>query len=293
MEKLFSLNEFALAAVEKNLSFGDYALQMQAEELETSQEQIIVQMKSCISVMRSAVQKGLVGQKTRGGLGGGDAKKIADLRSQDKYINISGEILSDAIQSALAISEANAGMGKIVAAPTAGASGVIPGVFFAIAKPLVLGDEQLAKGLVTAGVIGLIIASRASLAGAVGGCQAECGSAAAMAAGATVDLAGGDPIAVTHAAAIALKNMLGLVCDPVAGLVEVPCIKRNAGAAAQALVAAQMALAGIESFIPADEVFDTMKAVGNSMPCALRETSDGGLAVTPTALEWSRKFSGQ
>lgn len=292
MERLLSLNETANQAVQNNMSFGDYALKIQAQELETSQEKILEQMSTCINVMRQAVQKGLEGKKTRGGLGGGDAAKIFKLRTDKTYIDITGQILSDAIQNALATSEANAAMGKIVAAPTAGASGVIPGVFFALEKPLALSDETLAKGLVSAGVIGMVIASRASLAGAIGGCQAECGSAAAMAAGAVVDMSGGSPLAVTHAAAMALKNMLGLVCDPVAGLVEVPCIKRNAGAAAQALVAAQMALAGIESLIPADEVFDAMKSVGNSMSCALKETSGGGLAVTPTALEWAKKILG-
>ena len=290
METLLSLNEIIKNALAQNQSFGQYALTMQAEELETSQEKILEQMLECIDVMRKSVQTGLACEKTRGGLVGGDVKKIRQKRQEGTYQSLTGDVLTDAIAYALAVGEANASMSKIVAAPTAGASGVLPAVLFALEKPLNLTQEDLAKGLVTAGVIGMVIASRSSLSGAVGGCQAECGSAAAMAAGAAVDLAGGSPTAVGHAAAISMKNMLGLVCDSVAGLVEVPCIKRNAGASAQALVAAEMALAGIESFIPVDEVFDAMKAVGNSMPCALKETSCGGLAVTPTALAWVEKM---
>ena len=182
-------------------------------------------------------------------------------------------------------------MGRIVAAPTAGAAGVLPGVLLALKKHCNLTEEQLARALVVAGQIGLVIAARASLAGAVGGCQAECGSAAAMAAGAAVDALGGTPAQAGTAVSIVFKNMLGLVCDPVAGLVEVPCIKRNGGAAVQALLAAEMALAGIGSFIPADEAIDAMKWVGDSMPCALRETAGGGLAQTPTALAWAKAWS--
>lgn len=289
METLLSLNEIIKNSVEEKMSFGQYSLKMQAKEMETSTEQIIKQMLECIEVMRQSVTTGLACTKTRGGLAGSEAMKIEQKCQNKTYQSLAGDVLTDAIKYALAVGAANASMSKIVAAPTAGASGVLPAVFFALEKQLNLSSEDLAKGLVTAGVIGLVISSRSSLAGAIGGCQAECGSAAAMAAGAVVDLAGGSPVAVGHAAAIAMKNMMGLVCDPVAGLVEVPCIKRNAGAAAQALVGAEMALAGIESFIPVDEVFDAMKAVGNSMPCSLKETACGGIAVTPTALAWVGK----
>ena len=166
----------------------------------------------------------------------------------------------------------------------------MPGVLFSLQKNYNLSDEELAEGLAVAGSIGLVIANRSSLSGAMGGCQAECGSAAAMAAGAAVDLLGGSPQQVGHAVAITIKNLLGLVCDPVAGLVEVPCIKRNAGAVAQALTAVEMSLAGIASFIPADEVIDAMKEVGDRMPCSLKETAGGGLASTPTALAWAEKY---
>lgn len=292
MQKILSLNEYIIDAQKQNLSFGRYACKAQANELEITEKELLSKMLTCVNVMKEGLEKGLAVEKTRGGLAGGDAQRLFSARKNKTCKDITGSILSDAIQYALAIGEVNASMGKIVAAPTAGASGVIPAVFFALQKTLSLTDDDLAKGLTSAGLIGMVIASRASLAGAIGGCQAECGSAASMAAGAITDLAGGTPEQVSNASAIALKNMLGLVCDPVAGLVEVPCIKRNAGAAAQALVAAQMALAGIKSFIPADEVFDAMRAVGHTMPSALKETAEGGLAASPTACRWTSNFLG-
>ena len=286
MEKLLSLNEIINIAESKNISFFDYALKTQSLEMEMNEKDVLDKMLTAIKVMHSSVEIGLSGKKTRSGLSDVNAKKLTQ-----KQNSLVGETLYNAITYSLAVGEANAGMSKIVAAPTAGASGVIPGVFFALQKKLNLTDEDLAKGLLVTGMIGLVITSRASISGAVGGCQAECGSAAAMAAGGAVHLAGGSPSQIGHACAIAMKNLLGLVCDPVAGLVEVPCIKRNAGAAAQALTAAEMALADIKSFIPADEVFDAMKSVGNSMPCALKETSCGGISITPTALAWAKTFN--
>jgi L-serine dehydratase len=198
--------------------------------------------------------------------------------------------MSKAVMIALAVGEANASMGRIVAAPTAGASGTLPAVLFSLAEARGLQRPALAKALVVSGAIGMVIASRATLSGAAGGCQAECGSAGAMAAGAAVELYGGNPEQVGQAVAMTLKNMLGLVCDPVAGLVEVPCVKRNAGATAVAMVAAEMALAGIESVIPVDEVIDAMSAVGSAMSCTLKETAQGGLAVSPTGLAWADKI---
>ncbi|HEY3425364.1 MAG TPA: L-serine ammonia-lyase, iron-sulfur-dependent, subunit alpha, partial [Negativicutes bacterium] len=204
--------------------------------------------------------------------------------------SIVGSIMSKAVMIALAVGEANASMGRIVAAPTAGASGTLPAVLFSLAEARGLRRPALAKALVVSGAIGMVIASRATLSGAAGGCQAECGSAGAMAAGAAVELYGGNPEQVGQAVAMTLKNMLGLVCDPVAGLVEVPCVKRNAGATAVAMVAAEMALAGIESVIPVDEVIDAMSAVGSAMSCTLKETAQGGLAVSPTGLAWADKI---
>jgi len=251
---------------------------------------LLGKMADMLKVMRASIDYGLTGVRSRSKLTGGSAKKLFEAKQSNNYANILGSTVSDAVIFSLAVAEANAAMGRIVAAPTAGASGVLPGMLFSLQKNYALSEEDLAAGLVVAGGIGLVIANRSSLSGAMGGCQAETGSAAAMAAGAAVDMLGGTPEQVGHAVAMTIKNMLGLVCDPVAGLVEVPCIKRNAGAVTQALTAAEMALAGITSFIPADEAIDAMKEVGDRMPCALKETAGGGLAHAPTALAWAAEY---
>lgn len=209
-----------------------------------------------------------------------------------KYIQsgkgLSGDFLLDAVSKAVATNEVNAAMGMICATPTAGSAGVVPGVLFAVKNKLNPTHEQMVRFLFTAGAFGFVVANNASISGAAGGCQAEVGSAAAMAAASIVEMAGGTPQQSAHAFSISLKNMLGLVCDPVAGLVEVPCVKRNAMGAANAMVAADMALAGIESRIPTDEVIDAMYRIGQTMPSALRETAQGGLAATPTG-RWLEK----
>ena len=196
--------------------------------------------------------------------------------------SLTGSFLSGALYRALAVSELNAAMGRIVAAPTAGSCGILPAALLTMQAEKQIPERDCVMSLFTASAVGMVIANNASLAGAQGGCQAECGSAAAMAAAAIVELAGGTPEMVEHAIAIAIKNILGLVCDPVAGLVEIPCIKRNASGVAGAFVAAELALAGIESAIPADEVIWTMKKVGDAMSSTLKETAEGGLAATPT-----------
>jgi len=183
-------------------------------------------------------------------------------------------------------------MGKIVAAPTAGSCGIIPAVLMTIAEERKIDDEQLVMALFTSSAFGMVIANKASISGAEGGCQAECGSASAMAAAALVELCGGTPVMSGHACAIAIKSVLGLVCDPVAGLVEIPCIKRNAMGAANAFVSAELALAGIESKIPVDEVIHAMKVVGDCMIPALKETAEGGLAATPTAKKYMKQVFG-
>ena len=287
MNKKLSLQEWIDQAGQEEMSFSDFCLHQQSVCLEKTPSALLEDMLSILDVMDQSIATGLSGVKSKGGLVGGDAKRLSDRQADQSIV---GSTIGRAIVMALAVGEANAAMGKIVAAPTAGSSGVLPAVLFAMGESRGSERDELAKALVVAGVIGLVIASRASLAGAAGGCQAECGSAGAMAAGAAVALSGGSPAQVGHAVAITLKNMLGLVCDPVAGLVEVPCVKRNAGAAAQALVAAEMALADIQSVIPVDEVIDAMAAVGASMSCSLKETSQGGLAVTPTALALAEKL---
>ena len=230
--------------------------------------------------MRASIQKGLQEhQHSVSGLTGGDAERLFAYSQGDTFC---GEGVCRVVASSMAVVEVNASMGKIVAAPTAGASGILPGALIECGARRGWDDRRLIMGLYAAGAIGMLIASNASISGAAGGCQAETGSAAAMAAAALVECSGGTPLECLHAAAIALKNTLGLVCDPVAGLVECPCIKRNAIGAANALVSADMALAGIESMIPFDEVVWAMHSVGRAMSVDLRETARGGLAATPT-----------
>lgn len=285
-----SLRIWIEAAADQGVPLHTYLLKLSSEELELSEDAILEQMQAMLQVMEESAAFGLTGVSSHSGLTGGAAKKLQEARQSENYKNILGGVVNDAVAYAMAVGECNAAMGRIVAAPTAGASGVLPGVLLALKQHYNLNERQMAEALVVAGNIGMVIASRASLSGAMGGCQAECGSGAAMAAGAAVDVLGGTPEQVGHAVAIVFKNMLGLVCDPVAGLVEVPCIKRNGGAAAQALLAAELALAGITSFIPADEAIDAMKSVGDRLPCTLKETAEGGLAQTPTALAWAQAY---
>ncbi|CVK17855.1 L-serine ammonia-lyase, iron-sulfur-dependent, subunit alpha [Sporomusa sphaeroides] len=285
-----SLAEWITAAEAEALPFAEFCLGLQVKQTELSSAEITARMEAMLAVMEESIAAGLKGPRSKGGLVGGDARKLQQY-SQSRQKTLMGRFSGKAVAYALAVGEANAAMGRIVAAPTAGSSGVLPGILFALKEEYDLDQIQLAGGLIVAGAIGMVIASRASLAGAAGGCQAECGSAGAMAAGAMVALLGGTAAQVGQAVAITIKNMLGLVCDPVAGLVEVPCVKRNAGAVAQAIIAAEMALAGITSVIPVDEVIDAMESVGRSMHCSLKETAQGGLAVTPTGLELTEKIS--
>lgn len=285
-----SLNSWIAEAEASGKSMQEFLIEYNSKELECSKEELLAKMEAMLVVIKESIDFGLTGVRSHSGLTGGDAKRLLEASEQKQFNNILGDKAKDAMVYAMAVAEANAAMGRIVAAPTAGASGVLPGVFFALKKHYNLSNQVLAEGLVVAGGIGLVIADRASLAGATGGCQAECGSAAAMAAGAAVAMLGGSPAQIGHAVSIVFKNVLGLVCDPVAGLVEVPCIKRNGSCAVQALAAAELALAGIESFIPADEAIDAMKSVGDSLPCALKETAGGGMATTPTALAWAKTY---
>ena len=285
-----SLNSWISEAEASGKSMQEFLIEYNSKELECSKEELLAKMEAMLVVIKESIDFGLTGVRSHSGLTGGAAKRLLEASEQKQFNNILGDKAKDAMVYAMAVAEANAAMGRIVAAPTAGASGVLPGVFFALKKHYNLSDQVLAEGLVVAGGIGLVIADRASLAGATGGCQAECGSAAAMAAGAAVAMLGGSPAQIGHAVSIVFKNVLGLVCDPVAGLVEVPCIKRNGSCALQALAAAELALAGIESFIPADEAIDAMKSVGDSLPCSLKETAGGGMATTPTALAWAKTY---
>ena len=226
--------------------------------------------------------------KSMGGLIGGEAKKLETHYNKKK--NICGDVLQKAMTYAMAVLEVNASMGLIVAAPTAGSAGVVPGMMLALQECYRISDQRIVAALFNAGAVGYLAMRNATVAGAVGGCQAEVGIASAMAASAAVELMGGNPQQCLDAASTVLMNMLGLVCDPVAGLVEVPCVKRNVGGAVNALAAADMALAGITSRIPVDQVIDAMREVGDKMDVTLRETGAGGVAASITGVEIAERI---
>lgn len=280
-----------LAECEK-LRISEIMLLHEADVMNRSKEEIFSDMANHLDVMEKAVQRGVTENiKSRSGLTGGDAKKIKEY-IQNAPVLLAGQDILEAVLRATATSEVNAAMGTIVATPTAGACGILPGTLFATAKKLGSSRDSMVRALFVAGAIGFVIANNAFISGATGGCQAEVGSATAMAAAAVVEMAGGTPRMSGEAAAIALKNVLGLVCDPVAGLVEAPCVKRNAMGAAMAIVAADLSMAGVESVIPPDEVIDAMYRIGQQMPMTLKETALGGLAATPTGKALERKIFG-
>lgn len=284
MNSIDSVQGLIDQAVKQGIGIWEIVAQYQTEQSGISIDDLRTTMEANLKVMEESVEMGVKNtSKSNSGLVGGDAAKLKAAVSKGK--TICGEVMGDALVRAIAVSELNACMGKIVAAPTAGSCGIIPAALLTIAEHKNIQRQELLNALFTAAGVGMVIAKRATLSGAEGGCQAECGSASAMAAAAITELLGGTPQMAGHACAIALKNVLGLVCDPVAGLVEVPCVKRNAMGVANSLVAAELALAGIESKIPVDEVIDAMKSIGNMMATALKETSLGGLAATPTAKE--------
>lgn len=269
------------AAEENNCRISQLVLRQQAVQMELTEREIYEKMQENYKVMASCIEPGSARNlKSTSGLTGGDAYRMRLAVENRK--NLTGPLLGGALYRALAVSELNAAMGRIVAAPTAGSCGIVPAAILTMQEQYQLEEQDCVMALFTASAVGMVIANNASLAGAQGGCQAECGSASAMAAASIVELAGGTPEMIGSAVATALKNILGLVCDPVAGLVEIPCIKRNASGVAGAFVAAELALAGIKSAIPADEVIWSMKKIGDVMPAALKETAEGGLAATPT-----------
>lgn len=276
-----SLASLVEAAESAGRPISALVLSQQAEQLEQSEEEVFRRMAENYQVMAECIEPGCdPGLRSTSGLTGGSAHKLREVFEAGK--SLTGSMISGALYRALAVSELNASMGRIVAAPTAGSCGILPAAVLTMQAERDIPERDCVMSLFTASAVGMVIAQNACLAGAQGGCQAECGSAAAMAAAAITELSGGTPQMVSDAVAIALKNILGLVCDPVAGLVEIPCIKRNASGVAGAFVAAELALAGIGSAIPADEVIWAMKKVGDSMSEALKETAEGGLAATPT-----------
>lgn len=291
MLKYDSIQELVDAAISSNTSLGSLILKDQAEQMELSEEEIYARMDKSFEVMEQSVQKGYKKTlKSTSGLTGGDAHIMKEYAQTG---GICGSFMTGAMARAIAVSEYNAAMGKIVAAPTAGSCGIMPGCLVSLLEEKNIEREKIIHAMFTAAGFGIVIAKRASIAGAQGGCQAECGSAAAMAAAALVEIYGGSPAQSADACAIALKNQLGLVCDPVAGLVEIPCIKRNVAGIMIAFSAADMALAGIASKIPVDEVVDAMKEVGDALPCSLKETAKGGLANTPTGRKMTESIFGK
>ncbi len=283
--------ELLARAERQGLRICDIVLERECAITESTKEEVLGKLKEHLDVMREASEAAREKPlKTRGGLITGDAKKLAEYAIKGKAV--CGNALILAMSRAMSCLEVNASMGRICAAPTAGSSGILPAVIIGVAEDFSLHERALMDGLLTASGVGMLIESKASLSGAYGGCQAECGSAAAMAAAAIVEMLGGSPETALHAAAIALKNVMGLVCDPVAGLVESPCSKRNASGAANAMLSADLALAGVKSVIPFDEVVGAMARVGRMMPHELRETSQGGLAATKTALEYAKRILG-
>ena len=291
MDVLFrNVRELVELAERENKQISELMIEQEMAMSGRTRESIMTQMDRNLSVMEEAVERGLKGVQSVTGLTGGDAVLIQNYIASGK--SLSGELLLDAVSKAVATNEVNAAMGTICATPTAGSAGVVPGTLFAVKNKLNPTREQMIRFLFTSGAFGFVVANNASISGAAGGCQAEVGSAAGMAAAAIVEMAGGTPKQCAEGFAITLKNMLGLVCDPVAGLVEVPCVKRNAMGAANALVAADMALAGVTSRIPCDEVIGAMYRIGQAMSPNLKETARGGLAATPTGKALAAKIFG-
>jgi L-serine dehydratase len=277
-----SLEEICRITEKNKIAFWEVVLEDDAKEQGTDTSVSFEKMALAWQSMKEADEHYDPELRSRSNLAGGDAWKLRKRREEGKMI--CDDFSASVMERALRTAESNACMKRIVAAPTAGSCGVLPSVLISVQEKYSYTDEQMIQALITAGGIGGVIASRACLSGAEGGCQAEIGSASAMAAGALAFLQGGSADVISQASALALKNLLGLACDPVAGLVEVPCIKRNVIGAMNALSSADLALAGIKSRIPPDEVIDAMRSIGRKMDLSIRETGKGGLAATPTGL---------
>ena len=287
-----SVEELVNDAREKQVPISELMVQQEMQTSHRSREDIWEQMRKNYRVMKEAVEKGLTGDGVFSptGLTGGEAVKLMNYRKRGK--SLSGDDLLIAVENAIATNEVNASLGIICATPTAGSSGTLPGVMFGIKDKLGLDENQMVQMLFCASGFGMVIANNAMISGAAGGCQAEVGSASGMAAASAVEIAGGSPEESSEALAMALSNLLGLVCDPVAGLVEIPCVKRNAIGAVNALISADMALAGLTNKIPADDVIEAMSRVGKNLPPSLRETGLGGLAATREGIRLKMKIFG-
>lgn len=272
--------ELVEIAETKQIPISEVMIRQEMDVKDKIREEVFEQMEKNLVVMEEAIEQALEGVESVTGLTGGDAVRVQEYMKN--HTPLSGHLILDAVSKAMGTNEVNAAMGIICATPTAGSAGCVPGALFAVKNQLNPTREQMIRFLFTAGAFGFVVANNAFISGAAGGCQAEVGSAGAMASAAIVEMAGGTPQQSADAFAITLKNMLGLVCDPVAGLVEVPCVKRNAAGSSLAIVSADLALAGVKSRIPCDEVIGAMYRIGRSLPETLRETGEGGLADTPT-----------
>lgn len=281
MTEYHTLQELQELAVQQKKEIWQIVQQEDMDASERTQEQSYEKMHQMYEAMKYADASYNGNLRSASGRAGGDGEKLHQYNASGK--NICGAFIGLVMEKAIKMGESNACMRRIVAAPTAGSCGVLPAVLLSFEEQFSATEEQMVQALYVAAGIGKVIAENAFIAGAAGGCQAEIGSAAAMSAGALAYLQGADPQTVMHAAALSLKNMLGLACDPVGGLVEVPCIKRNSYGAVNAVTSAQLALAGIRSAITPDDVIDSMRRIGNQMPTCLKETSEGGLATSASA----------
>lgn len=288
MAEYHSIADIIKESYDKGIPFWKVILENDIKERLVTAEKSFDTMRQMYEAMKRADCDYDKDLHSPSGLSGGDGEKMRAFNASGR--NVAGEYLALAMEKAIKMGESNACMKRIVAAPTAGSCGVIPAVFLAYEEVYRIFEDRMVEAMYVAAGVGAVIAENASIAGASGGCQAEIGSASAMAAAGLCYLQGGDNECIANAIALALKNMLGLTCDPVCGLVEVPCIKRNAAGAVNAVTAVQMAMAGIKSAISADEVIDSMRRIGNQLPPCLKETGEGGLAVTPSAIKIKTKL---
>lgn len=290
MLKYESVSELVAEAEKRNIKISELVLEDQAKSMEKEPLELYEKMEISFQVMRDSIQEGMKkDQKSMSGLTGGEGYLMNEYAATG---GISGNFMTKAMARALAVAGCNASMGRIVAAPTAGSCGILPGCLVSLYEDRGFEEKDIVMSMFTAGAIGMVIAEKSSVAGAQGGCQAECGSASAMAAAALVEVMGGSPSQCADACAMAISNQMGLVCDPVGGLVEIPCIKRNVSGLAIAFSSADMALAGIGANIPADECIEAMREVGDALPASLKETAGGGLATTPTGRKLRDKVFG-
>lgn len=284
-----TIEDIVRLADRESISFSEVVLRSEIESTGSTKEEVLAEIRRRIQIFKESVRDGIADtRKSKSGMSGGQAKQLDE--RQPLFLS---DLAYRALRYAISVNEANAKMFRIVACPTAGACGILPGVMQAVGEVYECNEEAYVNGFLAAAGVGNVVTNQACVAGAVGGCQAEVGTAAAMAAACAVAMMGGTTEEVVTAMTLCMKNVLGLVCDPVAGLVEVPCVKRNGIYAVHALAAAEMAMAGLRSRIPADEVIGAMDSIGRALPEALRETSEGGLARTKTGMEITNRLAHQ